>query len=62
MEYKYIISASFSASNNTHNTIYNNLLGATSIQNIWLLAIYQLKEDEKLFDGVWKFGPLIMKK
>ena len=39
-----------------------NNLGATSIQNLWLLAIYQLKDDEVLFDGVRKFGPLIMKK
>ena len=39
-----------------------NNLGARSIQNLWLLAIYQLKDDEVLFDGVRKFGPLIMKK
>ena len=39
-----------------------NNLGARSIQNLWLLAIYQLKDDEVLFNGVRKFGPLIMKK
>ena len=37
-----------------------NNLGARSVQNLWLLAIYQLKDDEILFDGVRKFGPLII--
>ena len=37
-----------------------NNLGARSVQNLWLLAIYQLKDDEILFDGVRKFDPLII--
>ena len=37
-----------------------NNLGAKSIENLWLLAIYQLKDDDKLFNGVRKFGRLIM--
>ena len=39
-----------------------NNLGARPVQNLWLLTIYQLKDDEVFFNGLRKFGPLIVKK
>ena len=39
-----------------------NNLSPTSIQNLWLLAIYQLLDDDQLFDGVRQHGRMILKK
>ena len=33
-----------------------NQLAAASIQNLWLLAIFNLQDDDALFDGVRKHG------
>ena len=38
-----------------------NNLGPRSIENLWLLAIYQLKDDDSLFDEVRKYGRRICK-
>ena len=38
-----------------------NNLSSMSMQNLWLLAIYQLKDCENLFDGVRMQGAAIMK-
>ena len=37
-----------------------NNLSAHSIQNLWLLAIYQLKDCQDLFDGVRRWGASTM--
>ena len=38
-----------------------NNLGPRSIENLWLLAIYQLKDDDSLFDEVRRCGRRICK-